>query len=85
MKSLVVMFVMLVSSYAYAEQTTNQYVPTEENKIVLWKVQSDNENSPVFSGYITDNEGRVLNVAIWSTVNDNFIQGSITLTDETIN
>jgi len=85
MKSLVVMFVMLIGSVAYAEQTTNQYVPTDENKIVLWSVQSDNENAPMFSGYITDSQGRVLDVAVWSTVNENFLQGNVTLTDETIN
>ena len=85
MKSLVVMFVLLIGSVAYAEQTTNQYVPTDENKIVLWSVQSDNENAPMFSGYITDNQGRVLDVAVWSTVNENFLQGNVTLTDETIN
>ena len=48
MKSLVVMFVMLIGSVAYAEQTTNQWVPDTENKIVLWSVQSDNENAPKF-------------------------------------
>ena len=85
MKSLVVMFVMLIGSVAYAEQTTNQYVPDTENQIVLWSVQSDNENAPMFSGYITDNQGRVLDVAVWSTVNENFLQGNVTLTDETIN
>ncbi len=85
MKSLVVMFVMLIGSVAYAEQTTNQWVPTDENKIVLWSVQSDNENAPMFSGYITDSQGRVLDVAVWSTVNENFLQGNVTLTDETIN
>ena len=85
MKSLVVMFVMLIGSVAYAEQTTNQWVPDTENQIVLWSVQSDNENAPKFSGYITDSEGRVLDVAIWSTVNENFLQGNVTLTDETIN
>ena len=84
MKTIVVMFVMLISSCAYAEQTSNQYVPTEENKIVLWSVQSDNENAQMLSGYITDSEGRVLDVAIWSTVNENFHQGSVTLTSETI-
>jgi len=85
MKSLVVMFVMLIGSVAYAEQTTNQWVPDTENQIVLWSVQSDNENAPKFSGYITDSDGRVLDVAIWSTVNENFLQGNVTLTDETIN
>jgi len=85
MKSLVVMFVMLIGSVAYAEQTTNQYVPTDENKIVLWSVQSDNEDAPMFSGYITDSQGRVLDVAVWSTVNENFLQGNVTLTNETIN
>ena len=79
------MFVMLIGSVAYAEQTTNQYVPTDENKIVLWSVQSDNENAPMFSGYITDSQGRVLDVAVWSTVNENFLQGNVTLTNETIN
>tara|TARA_R100000008_G_scaffold44256_1_gene25725 strand:- start:54 stop:293 length:240 start_codon:yes stop_codon:yes gene_type:complete len=79
------MFVMLIGSVAYAEQTTNQWVPTDENKIVLWSVQSDNENAPMFSGYITDSQGRVLDVAVWSTVNENFLQGNVTLTDETIN
>ena len=85
MKSLVLMFLMLIGSVAYAEQTTNQWVPTDENKIVLWSVQSDNENAPMFSGYITDSQGRVLDVAVWSTVNENFLQGNVTLTDETIN
>ena len=85
MKSLVVMFVMLIGSVAYAEQTTNQWVPDTENQIVLWSVQPDNENAPKFSGYITDSDGRVLDVAIWSTVNENFLQGNVTLTDETIN
>ena len=85
MKSLVVMFVMLIGSVAYAEQTTNQWVPDTENQIVLWSVQSDNENAPMFSGYITDSQGRVLDVAVWSTVNENFLQGNVTLTDETIN
>ena len=85
MKSLVVMFVMLIGSVAYAEQTTNQYVPTDENKIVLWSVQSDNENAPMFSGYITDSQGRVLDVAVLTTVNENFLQGNVTLTNETIN
>jgi len=85
MKSLVVMFVMLIGSVAYAEQTTNQWVPDTENQIVLWSVQSDNENAPMFSGYMTDSQGRVLDVAVWSTVNENFLQGNVTLTDETIN
>jgi hypothetical protein len=85
MKSLVVMFVMLIGSVAYAEQTTNQWVPDTENQIVLWSVQSDNENAPMFSGYITDSQGRVLDVAVWSTVNENFLQGNVTLTNETIN
>tara|TARA_R100001530_G_scaffold48392_1_gene36331 strand:+ start:634 stop:864 length:231 start_codon:yes stop_codon:yes gene_type:complete len=76
---------MLIGSVAYAEQTTNQWVPDTENQIVLWSVQSDNENAPKFSGYITDSDGRVLDVAIWSTVNENFLQGNVTLTDETIN
>ena len=79
------MFVMLIGSVAYAEQTTNQWVPDTENQIVLWSVQSDNENAPKFSGHITDSDGRVLDVAIWSTVNENFLQGNVTLTDETIN
>ncbi len=85
MKSLVVMFVMLIGSIAYAEQTNNQWVPDTENQIVLWSVQSDNENAPMFSGYITDSQGRVLDVAVWSTVNENFLQGNVTLTNETIN
>ena len=85
MKSLVVMFVMLIGSVAYAEQTTNQWVPDTENQIVLWSVQSDNENAPMFSGYITDSQGRVLDVAVWTTVNENFLQGNVTLTNEPIN
>jgi len=84
MKSLVVMFVMLIGSVAYAEQTTNQWVPTDENRIVLWSVPSENENAPLYSGYITDSEGRVLDVAVWSTDNENFLQGTVTLTNETI-
>lgn len=57
----------------------NDYAPKQNDRINLYKVTSDNENAPMYSGYYRDSEGTVHRVAVWSGTSDNYLEGSVTI------
>ncbi len=77
MKSIVVIFALLLSTVAYADD--NQYAPTQNDRIVLYQVTSENENAPKYSGYYRDSNGVVHRVALWSGRSDKYLEGPVTL------
>jgi hypothetical protein len=74
MRSLIII-AMLFSTVAFA----NDYAPTQNDRINLYKVNSENENAPMYSGYYRDSEGTVHRVAVWSGASDNYLEGSVTI------
>ena len=76
MKTIVVMFVMLLGTIAFAD---DQYAPKQNERINLYKVVSDNENAPMYSGYFRDSEGVVHRVAVWAGASDKYLEGSVTI------
>mgnify|MGYP006891227575 FL=1 len=46
---------------------------------MLYKVSSENENAPLYSGYFRDSNGVVHDVAVWSGRSDNYLEGSVTV------
>tara|TARA_R100001443_G_scaffold52541_1_gene64298 strand:+ start:1606 stop:1845 length:240 start_codon:yes stop_codon:yes gene_type:complete len=79
MKTIVVMFAMLLGTIAFAD---DQYAPKQNDRINLYKVTSDNENAPMYSGYYRDSEGVVHQVAVWSGTSDKYLEGSVTISTE---
>ena len=71
MKSIVVIFALLLSTVAYA--------PTQNDRIILYQVTSENENAPKYSGYYRDSNGVVHRVALWSGRSDKYLEGPVTL------
>ena len=57
----------------------SEYAPKQNDRINLYKVTSDNENAPMYSGYYRDSEGTVHRVAVWSGTSDNYLEGSVTI------
>jgi len=74
MRSLIII-AMLFSTVAFA----NDYAPTQNDRINLYKVNSENENAPMYSGYYRDSEGTVHRVAVWSGTSDNYLEGSVSI------
>jgi hypothetical protein len=57
----------------------SDYAPKQNDRINLYKVTSENENAPMYSGYYRDSEGTVHRVAVWSGTSDNYLEGSVTI------
>ena len=74
MKSLVILIAMLFSTIAFA----NDYAPDRNDRINLYKVVSDNENAPLYSGYYKDSNGEVHQVAVWAGNSDKYLKGPVT-------
>jgi hypothetical protein len=74
MRSLIII-AMLFSTIAFA----SDYAPKQNDRINLYKVTSDNENAPMYSGYYRDSEGTVHRVAVWSGTSDNYLEGSVSV------
>ena len=55
MKTITILIAMLFSTVAFA----NDYAPERNDRINLYKVTSDNENAPMYSGYYKDSDGVV--------------------------
>ena len=75
MKTIVILFTMLLGTVAYADD----YAPDRNDRINLYLVTSDNENAPMYSGYFRDSNGVVHDVAVWSGITDNYLSGSVTV------
>ena len=73
MKTIVILFTMLLGTVAYADD----YAPDRNDRINLYLVTSDNENAPKYSGYYKDSNGEVHQVAVWA-VSDKYLEGSVT-------
>ena len=81
MKTIVVIIAMLLGTVAFASD--DQYAPKQNDRIKLYKVVSENENAPMYSGYFRDSEGVVHRVAVWSGRSDNYLEGPVTLLEST--
>lgn len=57
----------------------SDYAPKQNDRINLYKVNSENENAPMYSGYYRDSEGTVHRVAVWSGTSDNYLEGSVSV------
>ena len=57
----------------------SDYAPKQNDRINLYKVTSENENAPMYSGYYRDSEGTVHRVAVWSGTSDNYLEGSVSI------
>ena len=77
MKTIVVMIAMLLGTVAFASD--DQYAPKQNDRINLYKVNSENENAPMYSGYYRDSEGTVHRVAVWKGITENYLAGSGTV------
>jgi len=80
MKTIVVILAMLLGTVAIADDS---YAPSQNDRIVLYKVTSENENAPMYSGYFRDSAGVVHRVAVWSGRSDNYLEGPVTLLEST--
>ena len=76
MKTIVVMIAMLLGTVAFAN---DQYAPKQNERINLYKVVSENENAPMYSGYFRDSQGVVHQVAVWAGASDKYLEGSVTI------
>lgn len=74
MKSIVILFTMLLSTVAFADD----YAPDRNDRINLYLVTSDNENAPMYSGYYKDSNGEVHQVALWAGNSDKYLEGPVT-------
>ena len=74
MRSLIII-AMLFSTVAFA----SDYAPKQNDRINLYKVNSENENAPMYSGYYRDSEGTVHRVAVWKGITENYLAGSVTV------
>ena len=79
MKSLIVILTMLFSTLAFAE---SEYAPSNNDRIILYKVTSDNDNAPEYSGYYKDSDGEVHQVAVWAGSSDKYLEGPVTAMTE---
>ena len=77
MKTIVVIIAMLLGTVAFAND--DQYAPKQNDRINLYKVVSENENAPMYSGYFRDSEGVVHQVAVWAGASDKYLEGSVTI------
>lgn len=75
MKTLSILILILIGSITFAAES--DYAPKENNRIHLYKVNSENENAPIYSGYYKDSEGNIHRVALWSGTSDDFLAGSV--------
>jgi hypothetical protein len=75
MKTITILIAMLFSTIAFA----NDYAPERNDRINLYKVTSDNENAPLYSGYYKDSNGVVHQVAVWAGNSDKYLEGPVTL------
>ena len=75
MKTLSILILILIGSITFAAES--DYAPKENNRINLYKVNSENENAPMYSGYYRDSEGNIHRVAVWSGTSDDFLAGSV--------
>ena len=75
MKSLIVILTMLFSTLAFAE---SEYAPSNNDRIILYKVTSDNDNAPEYSGYYRDSNGDVHEVVVWTGRSDKYLEGPVT-------
>ncbi len=57
----------------------SDYAPKQNDRINLYKVNSENENAPMYSGYYRDSEGTVHRVAVWKGITENYLAGSVTV------
>ena len=74
MKTITILIAMLFSTIAFA----NDYAPERNDRINLYKVVSDNENAPLYSGYYKDSNGEVHQVAVWAGNSDKYLEGPVT-------
>ena len=75
MKYFFIMLFIFIGSTVFAD---NDYAPQNNDRIVLYKVSSENENAPHYTGYYRDSNGVVHDVAVWSGRTDNYLEGSVT-------
>ena len=78
MKTITILIAMLFSTIAFA----NDYAPERNDRINLYKVTSDNENAPEYSGYYRDSNCKVHKVAVWTGRSDKYLEGPVTAMTE---
>jgi len=79
MKSLIILSTVIMLGALQSVAFSNDYAPENNDRIVLYKVSSENENAPLYSGYFRDSNGVVHDVAVWSGITDNYLSGSVTV------
>ena len=79
MKSLIILSTVIMLGALQSVAFSNDYAPQNNDRIVLYKVSSENENAPLYSGYFRDSNGAVHDVAVWSGRSDNYLEGSVTV------
>jgi|TARA_R110002020_G_scaffold452580_1_gene667017 hypothetical protein len=80
MKTIIV--VTLAMLFSFAALAESEYAPSSNDRIILYKVTSDNENAPMYSGYYRDSDGKVHQVAVWSGRSDKYLEGPVTAMKE---
>ena len=78
MKYFFIILFIFIGSTVFAD---DKYAPKEPGRINLYKVVSDNENAPMYSGYYRDSKGVLHQVAVWSGTSDKYLEGSVTPID----
>jgi len=79
MKSIIMIATVLMLGLLQTVAFSNEYAPKDNDRIVLYKVSSENENAPMYSGYFRDSNGVVHDVAVWSGITENYLSGSVTV------
>jgi len=79
MKSIIMIATVLMLGLLQTVAFANEYAPKDNDRIVLYKVSSENENAPMYSGYFRDSNGVVHDVAVWSGITENYLSGSVTV------
>ncbi len=79
MRSLIIIAIVVMLGLVQGLAFASDYAPKQNDRINLYKVTSDNENAPMYSGYYRDSEGTVHRVAVWSGTSDNYLEGSVTI------
>ena len=80
MKTIIV--VTLAMLFSFAALAESEYAPSSNDRIILYKVTSDNENAPMYSGYYRDSDGKVHQVAVWTGRSDKYLEGPVTAMTE---
>jgi len=79
MRSITIITTVIMLGLLQGLAFASDYAPKQNDRINLYKVNSENENAPMYSGYYRDSEGTVHRVAVWSGTSDNYLEGSVSI------